>query len=123
MSTIENYTERIAEGAKLAFNRAEEMQAHSVGYYLISEEPKFADHFIVLNVDSPRLMRAVSEDIKKNLKTFNLTLHHDEGDRNSGWVLLDYGDLVIHIFAEEFREFYSIDSLLEEKGTLVKFIP
>ena len=120
---IENYTDRIEAGAKLAFDRADEMQANSIGHYLISEEPKFADHFIVLTVDSPRLMRAVAEDIKNNLKSIHLELHHEEGDRSSGWVLLDYGDLVIHLFAKDFREFYEIDSILEDQGSLIKFIP
>ena len=123
MSTIKNYTERIEEGAKLAFDRAEEMQAQSIGHYVLTEEPKFADHFIILTVDSPRLMRAVSEEIKDALKKIQLNIHHEEGDRSSGWVLLDYGDLIIHVFAEEYREFYEIDSLLKDKGDLRGFIP
>ena len=122
MSTTENYTERIEKGARLAFDCAEEMKANDIDHYIMTEEPKFADHVIVLTIHSPRQMRAVSEEIKNSLKKIQLPLHHEEGDRNSGWGLLDYGDLIIHMFAGEFREFYAIESILINKGDRIRFM-
>lgn len=119
MSTIDTYTQKIKEGVNLAFNCAEEMQAHDIGHYPSKEPDSDTSDVILLTIQSPRQMRAVSEEIKDSLKKIGLPLHHEEGDRNSGWVLLDYGDLIIHMFAKEFREFYDLESLL---GPHLKFI-
>ena len=119
MNIIQNYRQKIKEGVDLAFDCAEEMQAHDIGHYPSKEPNSDTSDVILLTIQSPRQMRAVSEEIKDSLKKIGLTLHHEEGDRNSGWVLLDYGDLIIHMFAKEFRDFYDLESLL---GPHLKFI-
>ena len=63
-------------------------------------------------------MRAVVDEIESKLKILSLPLHHREGDNTSGWTLLDYGDLVVHVFGQEFREYYSLEDAWPDARTV-----
>ena len=71
----------------------------------------FADYFVVLSAGSARQISALQEDLEKGLKEIGVPLHHREGSAGSGWVLLDFSDVIIHIFAEEQRDHYQLDRL------------
>jgi ribosome-associated protein len=83
-------------------------------------ENRFTDYFIICSADSPRQMQAVRDEIVTSLKKIGTTLHHDEGDAATGWLLLDYGDIVIHIFGSREREFYQLDQLWADAATLLR---
>ncbi|MFL2784116.1 MAG: ribosome silencing factor, partial [Dehalococcoidia bacterium] len=101
MDTQTTYKNKVQTAIELALDSGSEFQAEDIIMMDVSESCAFADYFILMTANSPRHMRAISEDIESHLKNLGLTLHHREGDQNSGWYLLDYGDLVIHLFARE----------------------
>ena len=71
----------------------------------------FADYFIVCSGESARQIKAILEAIDEALsREANLNLRQ-EGDVDSGWVLLDGGDVIIHVFSPEQRDFYQLDQL------------
>ena len=109
MESQKTYKERIVEARVTAADASSDLQAEYIMELDVSEVCAFADYFVVLTVQSPRQMRAVVDEIESRLKAFSLPLHHREGDNTSGWTLLDYGDLVIHILGKDFREFYAIE--------------
>ena len=109
MESQKTYKERIVEARVTAADASSDLQAEYIMEFDVSEVCAFADYFVVLTVQSPRQMRAVVDEIESRLKAFSLPLHHREGDNTSGWTLLDYGDLVIHILGKDFREFYAIE--------------
>ena len=117
MDTQTTYENKVQSAIELALDSASELQAEDVIMMDVSENCAFADYFIVMTANSPRHMRAISEDIESHLKKLSLTLHHREGDQNSGWYLLDYGDLVIPLFAREHREYYSLEDAWPEAKT------
>ena len=71
----------------------------------------FADYFVILTANSTRQVAALQEDLEKGLKEAGISLHHREGTADSGWVLLDFSDVIVHIFGEEQRERYRLDQL------------
>ena len=71
----------------------------------------FADYFVVCSAESDRQVNAVAEDIDKLLKTLGSNSHRREGAADSGWVLIDDGNIITHIFSPETREFYQFDTL------------
>ena len=71
----------------------------------------FADYFVVTTVESARQMRALMNDIEQAMEGSGALLHHREGSGQSGWVLLDFSDVVVHLFAPEEREYYSIEEV------------
>ncbi len=71
----------------------------------------FTDYMVILTGESDRQINAIREEIIQSLKNSGVYARHVEGDTDSGWVLLDYIDTVIHIFAPNERRFYNLDAL------------
>jgi len=71
----------------------------------------FTDYFVLMSGDTERQMHTVCEEIEGDLKREGVRLHHREGAEDAGWVLLDFGDVVVHVFAPEVRQFYQLDRL------------
>ena len=82
----------------------------------------FADYFIIMSADSGRQIEALEEDISKALKDLKISRFHREGTPNSGWVLLDFSDVVIHIFSPEEREFYALERLWSHAPQVVRML-
>ena len=69
----------------------------------------FADYFVVATVESPRQMDGLMQDIESAVKEGDGRLHHREGTPQGGWVLLDFSDVVVHLFRPETRDYYRIE--------------
>ena len=70
----------------------------------------FADYFIIISMDNNRAVEALTSDIIDFLAEKEYELRNKEGMR-SPWILLDYNDVIIHIFDEETRKFYDIEKI------------
>jgi len=75
-------------------------------------ENAFCRFFIICHGNSSRQVSAIAESVEETVKN-NLAekVWHREGIENAHWVLLDYGDIVVHIFQKEFRDFYNLEEL------------
>ena len=71
----------------------------------------FADYFIICAGETERQIRAVYDEIEHSLKKEKVLPHHHEGTIDSGWLLLDYGDVIVHIFGALERDYYQLDEL------------
>lgn len=71
----------------------------------------FTDYFLICSGTSDRQVQAISEAIQQALAAEGVRPLHVEGQRSGNWVLLDYGDLVAHVFQTEPREFYALERL------------
>ena len=80
----------------------------------------FADYFVICSGDSPRQIDAIRDEILHVLKEQGVLPHHHEGSTDSGWLLLDYGSIIIHIFAPVERDYYQLDKLWSQASTLVR---
>jgi ribosome-associated protein len=74
----------------------------------------FADCFIICGGASDRQVRAISSSIQENLKKIGIYPLGTEGEAYGQWVLLDYGDVIIHVFLESVRTFYDLERLWSE---------
>ena len=97
--------------ARKAVEAASEKQASDIVLLDIREVCSFADYFIICSGESKRQLEAIWDSITYVLKQDNVRPHHCEGSADSGWILLDFGDLIVHIFAQMEREFYQLDRL------------
>ena len=95
--------------ARMAVDVASEGQASDVTMLDVREISGFADYFVILAAESTRQMESLRESLEKDLETSGAVLHHREGSPQGGWVLLDFGDLVIHLFAPSEREYYHLE--------------
>jgi len=78
----------------------------------------FADYFVIVSGESARQLNAISDEIMQTLKKGAIAPLHREGTAASGWMLLDYGDVIVHIFSSEEREYYKLD----EKWSAARFV-
>ena len=109
-----------AEGARLAVDVASEKQATDIVMLDMRELGAFTDYFVILTGESHRQVQALLEDIDQALDKAGMTLHHREGSSEGGWVLLDYGDLVVHVFAPEEREYYHLEQLWSQATVMFR---
>jgi ribosome-associated protein len=80
----------------------------------------FTDYFLLCNGESDRQLKAMVDGVEEALATAGRKRLGLEGTVESGWVLLDYGDLMIHIFTLERRAYYRLDELWKAGQTIVK---
>ena len=78
-----------------------------------------ADYFVLCDGQSTRQLRAISDAIAESLKELGERPLRVEGTPDSGWMLLDYGDVVVHILSKEMREFYALEELWQGAQTIV----
>ena len=100
-----------AEIARIATDAAAEKQATDIALLNVSASCSFADYFLICSGDSERQLGAIWEAILDELKLWDVLPLHKEGTADSGWLLADYGSVVIHIFGPEEREFYGLEQL------------
>lgn len=84
-----------------------------------SEVSGFTDYFVLCTGDTARQIEAIRDEIEQTLKQRGILPHHREGTVDSGWLLFDYGDIIVHIFAPPEREYYQLDKLWSQASTLV----
>jgi ribosome-associated protein len=70
-----------------------------------------ADYFVIVSGESPRQLAALSDEIERSLKKERISPVRREGTAASGWMLLDYGDIIVHVFSSPEREYYNLDEL------------
>lgn len=68
-----------------------------------------ADFFVIASGNSVNQLRAMADDVEEKLFKLGVKLHHSEGYSSGTWILLDFGNVLVHIFNKEQRDFYSMD--------------
>jgi ribosome-associated protein len=76
--------------------------------------PTFTDYFLIMNGKSTRHVQALAETIEAKLRSKRVKTSSAEGLREGMWVLLDFDDVVVHIFYHEQRKFYDLEGLWSE---------
>lgn len=79
-----------------------------------------ADYFVIATVDSERQAKAVVDDIEKKMKVHRKLPLGAGREMNSGWVLLDYGSVIVHIFDPGTRDFYDLEELWSNAPVIVR---
>jgi ribosome-associated protein len=103
--------------AVLAARIADEKKATDIVVLDVGEVLAIAGYFVVASASNPRLARTVAESIEQAAKQrLDRSPVRTEGLREQQWILVDYGDVVVHVFVDELREFYEIERLYRDAG-------
>ena len=87
----------------------------------IQEQCLFADYFVICSGASERQLKALVASVREEVKKeWDVLPQHIEGEPFSGWVLLDYSDIVVHIFTPELRTYYDLEGLWHEGKVLLR---
>ena len=110
------------EVAQLVVEVASDKLAADIVMLDLRRVAPFADYFVIMSAESSRQIEALEQDITLALKESQVRPYHREGTPASGWVLLDFSDVVIHILAPEQREFYQLERLWFQAPQVVRVL-
>lgn len=101
--------------AVLAARTASDLKATDVVVLDVGDVLSITGYFVIASATNPRQVRAVADDVEAKVKTeLGRSPVRTEGLREQQWTLIDYGDVVVHVFLDSVREFYEIERLYME---------
>ncbi len=101
----------IQEYAVLAVEALDDKKAEDISIIDIREVSVIADYFIIAGGSNKSQIHALSDTVEEKLGRAGLPLKQIEGYNNANWILLDFGDIIIHIFDKENRLFYDLERI------------
>ena len=101
----------IAERVRQAVAAADDRKAIDLKVLALADVSDFTDYFVLCSGTSDRQVQAIASAIDETLRKGKVRPLHREGVSGGQWVLLDYGDFIVHVFQEETRRFYGLERL------------
>ena len=105
--------------AKIAYEALDEKKGEAIKVIDISQISVVADYFVITNGTSDSQVKALVENVQEKLARAGYHPKQTEGNRSGTWVLLDYGDIIVHVFDKENRAFYNLERIWSD-GTEVE---
>lgn len=102
------------ERIRMALSAASEKKAINSVVLDLREIASFTDYFVITSGTNERQVQAISDEIVETLKRAGTAAARVEGYKTAEWILLDYGDFVVHVFDEKARKFYDLERLWRE---------
>ncbi len=96
---------------RIAVEAIHDLKALDLTVLDLSEVSDFTDYFLVSTGGSERQVRAIADAVSERLRADGTRPLHVEGHEHGQWVLMDYGDFLVHIFSEPLREYYRLERL------------
>lgn len=112
--------EQAKKMAKIAYAALEEKQGEDIKIIDISGVSVMADYFIIANGTNEKQIHALVDSVEEALHRAGFPMKQREGGSGSSWVLLDFGDLIVHIFDKDNRLFYDLERIWRD-GKTVEF--
>jgi len=102
------------EQAVFIAQAAQEKQAEEVLVLEVGAMTSLADYFVFASGDSERQVRGIASFIEKMMSTRYKTKPDIEGKETANWILMDYGDIIVHIFKSDVRKYYALEKMWED---------
>ena len=106
----------------MILSRLDDMKAEETVTIDLRGKSAYSDYMVVTTGRVNRHVGAIAENVAKGLKESGIKAPHIEGLPNGDWVLIDSGDVIVHVFRPEVREFYNLERLWTQGPTAAKVI-
>jgi len=106
------------EMISIAVKALDEKKGRDIKVLHTADQTTLADYFVICSGASNTQVRALADAVEEAMSKAGEEPHHIEGHRGGQWTLMDYSSVVIHIFTEEGREFYSLERLWSDAETV-----
>lgn len=111
-------TEHAVELVTTAARAASEKLATNIVAFDVSDQLAITDAFLLASAGNDRQVKAIVEEVEDKLREIDAKPIRREGERDGRWVLLDYGEIVVHVQHEEERQFYALERLWRDCPTI-----
>ena len=99
-----------------------EKKGKEIVYIDVEKKTSLCSFFVLVSGTSSTQVKSLAESVEERMeKDFDLAPTRIEGVHDGRWAVLDYGDVMVHVFSEEAREFYRLERLWEEDGNLTRY--
>lgn len=95
---------------KTAANALNSKKARELNAVKVEHLTPLAEYFLMCTATSSTHVRALADEVEEKFKETGVQPHHIEG-RSTGWIVLDYGSVIVHVFSRDSREFYALDKM------------
>ena len=102
--------------------KLDEKKARDIVLLDVSKATILAETFIICSGTSPNQVRMLAEETEREMAKQGIFKKRMEGYREGRWVVVDFGDILVHIFHREEREFYDIERLWKQEGNYINYI-
>ena len=99
------------ELAKIAYNALDEKKGINISIIDISEISTLADYFIIAGGNNENQVKALANSVEEEMYKVDCKPKHIEGLDNANWILMDFSDIIVHVFNEEDRLFYDLERI------------
>ena len=113
-----NTENKIDTMVKIAYDALDEKLGQDIEILKIDEISVLADYLIIASGNNQNQIQAMTDLVEENLALAGFHSKRIEGNKNSTWILMDYGDVIIHIFSKEDRLFYDLERIWRDGKTI-----
>lgn len=106
------------EMARIAYDALEEKKGTDIKIIDISQVSVIADYFIIATGGSMNQVNALVDEVEEQMHKHGFSMKQREGGGHSPWVLLDYSDIIVHVFDKENRSFYNLEHVWSDGRTV-----
>lgn len=100
------------------YTQMDEKQAEDIRILSVSKITSIADYFVICSADNERKVKAIADAVEDELSKQGIEPRFKEGFETSRWILLDYGDIIVHVFKDEERDFYNIEKIWKDAADI-----
>ena len=97
--------------AEIAVKALDRKKASDLSVIRIDDISTLADYFVIASASSSTQLKALADEVEYELEQQGVNCHHREGMQSAEWILLDYGDIIVHVFIKDSRAFYNLDKM------------
>ncbi len=96
-------------------------KAQGIVYINVTDKTSLCDYFVIAGGRSSAQVRSMGENLEEKAEKMGIEARRKDGIREGRWAVLDYSDVIVHIFNDEERDFYHLERLWEDGNNLVKY--
>lgn len=102
----------------IAYKALDEKKGEDIKVIDISGVSVMADYFVIATASSPNQVQAMTDNVEEKMHKAGIAMKQMEGNKSSSWILMDYTDVIIHVFDKENRLFYDLERIWKDGKTV-----
>ena len=102
----------------IAYKALDEKKGEDIKVIDISDVSVMADYFVIATASSPNQVQAMTDNVEEKMHKAGIAMKQMEGNKSSSWILMDYTDVIIHVFDQENRLFYDLERIWKDGKTV-----